>query len=86
MAMIDFGKVSSATTASKVLTKRLLISTSLTSIAIIAATLMTWRYHGFPTLGTDDANIFFGYAANLVDGHGFVYNACGERVEGFTSL
>lgn len=38
------------------------------------------------TLGIDDANIFFVYAKNLVNGDGFVYNAGGERVEGFSSF
>ncbi len=33
----------------------------------------------------DDAFISFRYAANLVEGHGLVYNP-GERVEGFTNL
>ena len=33
----------------------------------------------------DDAYIFYRYAQNLVDGHGFVFNV-GERVEGVTSL
>jgi len=36
--------------------------------------------------GTDDANIFFVYAKNLSQGHGFVYNIGAEKVEGFTSL
>ncbi|MDD2236907.1 MAG: hypothetical protein PHG65_06845 [Kiritimatiellae bacterium] len=36
-------------------------------------------------LGIDDANIFFVYARNLRQGFGLVYNAGGERVEGFTS-
>jgi arabinofuranosyltransferase len=39
-----------------------------------------------PLTGIDDANIYFVYAQNLVDEHGFVYNVGGERVEGFTSL
>lgn len=39
-----------------------------------------------PHTGIDDANIYFVYARNLADGHGFVYNVGGERVEGFTSL
>ena len=33
----------------------------------------------------DDAFISFRYAANLVDGHGLVFNH-GERVEGYTNL
>lgn len=40
---------------------------------------------GTSLVGYDDANIFFVYARNLVGGHGLVYNAGGERVEGFTS-
>lgn len=44
----------------------------------------TWT--GTSLVGYDDANIFFVYARNLVNGHGFVYNVGGERVEGFTSL
>jgi arabinofuranosyltransferase len=44
------------------------------------------RSFGYPTRGTDDANIFLVYAKNFVGGHGFVYNIGGERVEGFSSL
>src|SRR5919108_54282 len=40
----------------------------------------------YPLIGIDDANIYFVYAKNLANGHGFVYNVGGERVEGFTSL
>jgi len=40
----------------------------------------------YPLTGIDDANIYFVYARNLANGHGFVYNVGGERVEGFTSL
>jgi hypothetical protein len=39
-----------------------------------------------PYLGIDDAYIYFVYAKNLANGHGFVYNVGGERVEGFTSM
>ena len=55
--------------------------------AVIAAA--AWLAHslsGTPLVGYDDANVFFVYARNLLDGHGFVFNAGGERVEGFTSL
>ena len=60
-------------------------------LAALTAVLATaaWLAHalsGTPLVGYDDANIFFVYARNLVDGHGFVFNAGGERVEGFTSL
>jgi len=37
-------------------------------------------------MGVDDANIFYVYARNLINGHGFVWNVGGERVEGFSSL
>jgi arabinofuranosyltransferase len=36
--------------------------------------------------GIDDANIYFVYVRNLWEGHGFVYNPEGPRVEGFTSF
>ena len=38
-----------------------------------------------PELGIDDARIFFVYGENIVEGDGIVFNAGGERVEGFTS-
>lgn len=50
------------------------------------ASLMALRQLNYPLTGIDDANIYFVYARNLADGHGFVYNIGGERVEGFTSL
>lgn len=40
----------------------------------------------FPWTGIDDSKIFEVYSGNLSNGHGFVYNVGGERVEGFTSL
>lgn len=39
-----------------------------------------------PYLGIDDAYIYFVYAKNIANGHGFVYNIGGEKVEGFTSM
>ena len=36
--------------------------------------------------GMDDAYIFFVYARNFAEGHGFVYNVGGEKVEGFSSM
>jgi hypothetical protein len=64
---------------------------NLVRLAILAALLgaAAWlasTLSGTPLVGYDDANVFFVYARNLVDGHGFVFNAGGERVEGFTSL
>ncbi len=57
-------------------------------ISIVAATFAGVALHqlGYPQYGIDDANIFFVYAKNLIDGHGIVYNIGGERVEGVTSL
>lgn len=49
-------------------------------------TLFYWYIIKCPTTGIDDANIYFTYAKNLVEGHGLVYNVGGERVEGFTSV
>ena len=41
---------------------------------------------GCPEIGVDDANIFMVYAKHLSEGHGFVYNSGGEKVEGFSSV
>lgn len=38
-----------------------------------------------PKVGYDDANITQGYAQNIANGYGYVYNPGGERVEGSTS-
>jgi hypothetical protein len=56
--------------------------------AIVAAvgSLCAWMMLDRPATGIDDADIFFVYARNMAEGHGFVYNIGGERVEGFTSL
>jgi arabinofuranosyltransferase len=53
----------------------------LLSAASVAAVL---KYDRFGT-GIDDANIYFVYARNLIEGFGLVYNRGGERVEGYTS-
>lgn len=55
-------------------------------LALAAATAWTWKIHSFPTIGIDDANIFFSYAENLASGNGFTYARNGEPVEGFTSI
>jgi len=52
---------------------------------LAAASWVLERAVAFGLQGTDDANIFFRYARNLLDGHGLVYNAGGEPVEGYTS-
>jgi hypothetical protein len=60
----------------------LALLTALISLTALAA------YHRFQLggLGIDDSDIFFVYARNFANGHGFVYNIGGERVEGFTSI
>ncbi len=58
-------------------------------LALVTASCGSWlamQQIDQPLTGIDDANIFFTYASNLAGGEGFVYNAGGERVEGFTSL
>lgn len=56
-------------------------------LTLVFATLLRW-WLGLtnPLTGIDDANIYFVYVRNLVEGHGFVYIPGGERVEGFTSM
>lgn len=67
--------------------RRLRLRALLSAIgASLVATAIVWYLFGLPTAGVDDANIFFSYAHNLSEGNGFVFNAGGERVEGFTSL
>lgn len=39
-----------------------------------------------PTIGFDDANITQVYGRHIAQGHGYVYNIGGERVEGSTSI
>ena len=41
--------------------------------------------YGQPTIGIDDANIFFSYAENILKGNGITYAGNNERVEGYTS-
>lgn len=55
-------------------------------IIVAAVTFVYWKLYNEPGIGVDDANIYFVYAQNAAEGHGFVFNAGGERVEGFTSL
>ena len=61
---------------------RIIVAAVCASVSVRAVFLL----HGRPAMGVDDANIFFAYARNVVQGAGLVYNAGGERVEGFTSL
>lgn len=52
----------------------------------IAFSILYFKLYGEPQTGIDDADIYFIYVKNFVEGHGFVYNIGGEKVEGFTSL
>jgi len=65
-------------------------STYLTYPAILMLTLTTtallYLVNGHSLIGIDDANIYQVYMRNFSNGYGFVYNAGGEHVEGFTSL
>lgn len=45
-----------------------------------------WYGYKKPAVGIDDANIYLVYMKNLAVGNGLVWNAGGEKVEGFTSL
>lgn len=49
-------------------------------------TRISWLINCRSLLGIDDANIYMVYMKNFANGHGFVYNIGGEKVEGFTSL
>lgn len=55
-------------------------------LLVAAVTFGYWKFYGEPLIGIDDANIYFVYAQNVAEGHGFVFNPGEERVEGFTSL
>jgi len=52
----------------------------------LAIGFLYWLLTNQPLIGIDDANIYMVYMRNLAEGHGFVYNAGSEHVEGFTSL
>ena len=55
-------------------------------IIVVFATALSWFLNSQSLNGIDDANIYFVYMKNFANGHGFVYNVGGEKVEGFTSL
>ncbi len=61
-------------------------STWMALLAVLGGALLAWLVLGRPVSGIDDADIFLVYARNFAEGHGFVYNVGGERVEGFTSM
>jgi hypothetical protein len=55
-------------------------------VYVAILTLISWFFSGKSIIGIDDANIYMVYMRNLANGHGFVFNIGGERVEGFSSL
>lgn len=59
------------------------------TILLIASTILFQFLLSYvslsPQIGFDDANITQSYAQNIANGHGYVYNIGGERVEGSTS-
>ncbi|MEM8862745.1 MAG: hypothetical protein AAGD96_30920, partial [Chloroflexota bacterium] len=65
--------------------KFLLVFLSMLTLSCLSAGSM-WKRFGYALTGIDDANIFFVYAQNISRGFGFVFNAGGERVEGFSSI
>jgi len=62
------------------------LKTLIPILFVLVATWMTYRLHGSPQTGIDDANIVFSYSENLAAGHGMIYDHNPERVEGFTSM
>ena len=66
--------------------RQTVIRFALVLLVCAAFAYLTYRLHGSPQQGIDDADISLAYASNLAHGHGFVYNIGGEHVEGFTSL
>jgi hypothetical protein len=55
-------------------------------ICVLIGAYYSFHFINEPLICVDDVNIIFVYATNFVDGHGIVYNAGGEHVEGFTSF
>ncbi len=68
------------------MSRRALQSVAAALPVVGVGSVLAWVMLGRPATGIDDADIFFVYARHLADGHGFVYNIGGERVEGFTSM
>jgi len=67
-------------------TMKTTLKTLIPILFVLLATWMTFRFHGSPQTGIDDANIVFTYSENLAAGHGMIYGHNPERVEGFTSM
>jgi hypothetical protein len=67
-------------------TKKSIGRFSLILVYVFVLAAASWYVNGKSFIGIDDANIYMVYMKNFSEGHGFVYNVGGERVEGFTSL
>jgi len=63
---------------------RWLLSAAVIAACMLAASAVFAR-NTIYLFGVDDAAIYWRYARNLLQGEGLVWNAGGERVEGFTS-
>jgi arabinofuranosyltransferase len=63
-----------------------IIKAILLILCFAAATWLTYKLHGSPKVGVDDANLFFSYAENLASGNGITYAHNPEHVEGVTSM
>lgn len=66
--------------------RRFIANLFLTLLLCSVVTFLLLAEFDYSLTGIDDANIYFVYAKNLANSHGFVYNVGGERVAGFTSL
>ena len=58
----------------------------LLGVALIATLILLLLHAGRYAFLTDDAYISFRYARNLAEGHGLVFNAGAERVEGYSNF
>lgn len=59
---------------------------ALAILITLACAGVSFYLSGWPRSGIDDSDITMVYARNIANGHGYVYNIGGERVEGSTSL
>ena len=66
----------------RIVTPRRITVTALLAAALLGLLLHAREY----AFLCDDAFISFRYAVNLADGHGLVFNAGGDRVEGYTNF
>ena len=62
--------------------KRALLTFALILLAVGLGALVAFERYELSVPGTDDADIFFVYARDAADGHGFVYNVGNELFSG----